>query len=293
MKRIAHLLSLSALLLASACANAASVTTAETVMRLTLQTRGNLETTNTNVRYYVVLNTATLADTLSLTPSAADLASVEASASTGQLPPNGGSPAGPRVYGPWLQDKPRNGWDLPFYLSGPNATTSTDPRRTISYAGTVPLLPVTWTDYFELTSEYGPLQVLHSQHPNPVSNPSLILQNVNTLQQGQDWFVQGNSLILLIRLSTLVNGRAYQPAPGSTAQSPLIVQANFVTSNTQGQIIDQWNVSGDIPGVTLHTYLNAQDQSQKGLPPLFPQNNPSGVSADSMTLTSYNSEIRQ
>lgn len=286
MRRLAALLFATSL--ASGCANSTAALGTEPIMRLTLQTRGSLDLSSPNIRYYVVFNTATLADQ----PGIAS-AETEASASAGVIPTSG-QPAGPRLYGPFPLVKPKIGWDLPFYLSGPNDPNSTDPRRTREYTGTEPLLPVTWTDYFVLSNETGTLQLIHGQHPAPVTNPELILPNVDNLQQGQDWFVDRTSLVMLIRLSTLLNGaNLIAPAPG-TQPAGKIVTANFVTSNTLGQIIDRWTLSADEPGITLHTALRSQDQNQKFRPNvLFPLNKPSGVSDDAVNLASYNSEIRQ
>ena len=272
------------------CANEASITVGEPIMRLTLQMVGNLETSNPDIRYYVVLNTCTAADDPVASPSA------EASASAGILPPSGGDPAGPRAYGPFLADYPKLGYDLPFYLSGggPN-----DPRQTRSYTGTVPLLPVTWTDYFVLTSEFGSLQLIHAQHPHPASDPATILPNVATLQQGQDYFIDQNTLTILIRISSLVNGAAINSANDVTTDNPLspaqgrIVTANFITSNTQGQIIDRWTLADNSYGVTLHTALTSMDQGNKTQPLLHPENKPSVVSDGSMNFAQYQSVIRQ
>ncbi|HEY9855281.1 MAG TPA: hypothetical protein V6D05_06050 [Stenomitos sp.] len=288
MRRIAALL-LTSLLMAPGCANSTAAQSAEPIMRLTLQMRGSLDiSSGSNIRYYVVLNTATLADQPGVSPQAA-----EASASAG-VTPTSGQPAGPRVYGPFPLVRPKIGWDLPFFLSGPNDTTSTDPRRTREYTGTAPLLPVTWTDYFVLSNENGQLRLIHGQHPSPVSNPELILPNVDNLQQGQDWFVDRSSLVLLIRLRTLVNGANLVPATPDGTPGGTFVSANFVTSNTEGQIIDRWTLSENEPGVTLRTTLRSQDQNQKFRPSvLFPLNKPSGVSDDAVNLASYNSEIRQ
>lgn len=272
------------------CANSTASQTGERIMRLTLQTRGNLELTDPNIRYYVVLNTATLADEPNVTFQAA-----EASDSAGVRPPSGAQPAGPRLYGPVPLVRPKIGWDLPFYLSGPNepesATQSSDPRRTREYTGTSRLFPVTWTDYFVLSKETGTLRLTHGQHPTPVTNPADIRPDVGNLQQGQDWFVDRTSLILLIRLSSLVNGASLVSDDPNVAR---IVTANFVTTNTQGQIIDRWTLSENEPGVILRTGLQNQDQNQKFRPNvLFPQFKPSAVSEDSVNLASYNSEIRQ
>lgn len=287
MRRLTAMLLLS-LMTAAGCANSTAVQGSEPIMRLTLQMRGSIDLNSPTIRYFIVLNTATTADAVG-----ADYAAAEASAAAG-IVPSSGQPAGPRVYGPLPIVRPRIGWDLPFFLSGPNDTSSNDPRRTKEYTGTAPLLPVTWTDYFVLSNETGTLRVLHGQHPNPVTNPELILPNVDNLQQGQDWFVDRSSLILLIRLRTLVNGTNLVPAASGAAAPGQIVSANFVTANTEGQIIDRWTLSENEPGVTLRTPLRSQDQNTKFRPNvLFPLNKPSGVSDDSVNLASYNSEIRQ
>lgn len=289
MRRLSLLLIL-CLLAAAGCANSAGGQVGEPIMRLTLQTRGSLDITNPNIRYYVVFNTATLADEPGVSFQAA-----QASDSAGVRPPSGAQPAGPRLYGPVPLVRPKIGWDLPFYLSGPNepesATQSVDPRRTPEYTGTSRLFPVTWTDYFVLSNETGTLRLTHGQHPSPVTNPTDIRPDVGNLQQGQDWFVDRTSLILLIRLSSLVNGASLiTTAPNMDR----IVTANFITTNTQGQIIDRWTLSENEPGVILRTAARSQDQNQKFRPNvLFPQFKPSAVSEDSVNLASYNSEIRQ
>lgn len=286
-KRFATTLSLGAILAlggVAGCANEATKLAPEPIMRLTLKMVGALETTNPNIRYYVVLNTATLAD--STTPTQA-----EAVASTGLVPASG-QPAGPRAYGPLNRLKPLIGWDLPVFLSGPTNDLN-DPRRTPEYTGTVPLFPVTWTDYYMLSNETGTLRLTHDRHPNPVSSPRQIFQDTENLQRGQDWFIERDSLIILIKLKSLLNGAQYvstedQPAPGS------IVTANFITSNTLGEIIDRWTLSENEPGVTLKTPVNSQDQNQDFRPNvLFPQYKPSGVSEDSVNLSMYQSQIRQ
>lgn len=276
------------LLAAPGCANSTAQQGGEPIMRLTLQMRGSIDISSPTVRYFIVLNTATTADMPNV-----DYASAEAITSAGVMPTTG-QPAGPRVYGPLPIIRPKIGWDLPFFLSGPNDTSTTDPRRTPEYTGTAPLLPVTWSDYFVLSNETGQLRLIHGQHPNPVTNPTLILPNVDNLQQGQDWFVDRTSLVVLIRLRSLVNGTNLIPATTGTAAPGTIVTANFVTANTEGQIIDRWTLSENEPGVVLRTTLRSQDQNQKFRPNvLFPLNKPSGVSDDSVNLASYNSEIRQ
>ncbi|MNX81740.1 hypothetical protein D3C86_1134350 [compost metagenome] len=267
------------------CANEATKLAPEPIMRLTLKMVGPLETRSPNIRYYVVLNTATLADS---TPPA----EAEAVASTG-LAPSSGQPAGPRAYGPLNRVKPLIGWDLPVFLSGPTNNPK-DPRLTPEYTGTVPLFPVTWTDYYMLTNMNGSLRLTHGRHPNPVSNPRLILQDTENLQQGQDWFVDRDSLVILIKLKSLLNGAQYvapsedQPAPGA------IVTANFLTTNNLGEIIDRWTLAADEPGVTLKTAVNSQDQNQDFRPNvLFPQYKPSDVTDESVNLSLYQSQIRQ
>lgn len=267
------------------CANSATTLVPETIMRLTLKTVGAIETNNPNIRYYVFLNTATLADS---TPPAV----AEAAASTG-LVPTSGLPAGPRAYGPLIRIKPILGWDLPVFLSGPTSDPS-DPRKTPEYTGTVPLLPVTWTDYYMLSSESGSLRLTHGRHPSPVSNPRQIFPDTENLQQGQDWFIERDGLIILIKLKSLLNGEQYEPPTGATTAPGSIVAANFVTSNTQGEIIDRWTLSENDPGVTLKTPVNSQDQNQDFRPNvLFPQYLPSGVSQDSANLSLYQSQIRR
>lgn len=273
------------------CANDASKSVGEPIIRLTIQMRGAVDTSSSGLRYYVVFNTATTAD------DAVASASAEATASAGIQPPSGGDPAGPRAYGPFLQDNPKIGWNLPFYLSG--GLGPGDLRQTRSYTGTVPLLPVTWTDYFVLTSENGPLQLIHAQRPKPLTDPDTILPNVATLQQGQDWFVDKNTLIILLRVSSLVNGADINSANGVggltqlTPEQGRIVTANFITSNTFGQIIDRWTLSENQYGVILRTALNSQDQGNKTRPILQPGFKPSGVSDDSVNFALYSSEIRQ
>lgn len=279
----------------SGCANQASTSLGEPIMRLTIQMKGAIDTSNAGLRYYAVFNTATAGDDPIASPSA------EASTSAGIRPPSGGDPAGPRAYGPFLQDNPKIGWNLPFYLSGggPN-----DPRQTRSYTGVTPLLPVTWTDYFVLTSENGPLQLIHAQRPRPMTDPDTIRPNVATLQQGQDWFVEKDTLTLLLRVSSLVNGADINSAnrvsttPGvtitpATPEEGRIVTANFITSNTFGQIIDRWTLVENQYGVTLRTALTSQDQGSKTRPILNPGFKPSGVSDDSVNFALYRSEIRR
>ncbi|HEY9898097.1 MAG TPA: hypothetical protein V6D00_02840 [Pantanalinema sp.] len=276
---------LSALGAIEGCANEATKLRPEPIMRLTLKMTGALETTNPNIRYYVILNTATLADS---TPPA----EAEALAATG-LVPTSGQPAGPRAYGPLNRVKPLIGWDLPVFLSGPTSNPR-DPRLTPEYTGTVPLFPVTWTDYYMLSSEMGSLRLTHGRHPKPVSSPRDILSDTENLQKGQDWFVERDSLIILIKLKSLLNGEQYV-APAEDQSPPgSIVTANFITSNTLGEIIDRWTLAADEPGVTLKTALNSQDQNQDFRPTvLFPQYKPSGVSEDSVNLSMYQSQIRQ
>ncbi len=287
MRRLAAVL-ITGLLTATGCANSTQEQFGEPIMRLTLQMRGSIDISSPTIRYYIVLNTATTADAVGT-----DYAAAETVANAGVVPTSG-QPAGPRVYGPLPIVRPRIGWDLPFFLSGPNDDKTTDPRRTPEYTGTAPILPVTWSDYFVLSNETGQLRLIHGQHPNPVTNPTLILPNVDNLQQGQDWFVDRQSLVVLIRLKSLVNGTNLVPATPGTQAPGTIVTANFVTSNLEGAIIDRWTLSENEPGVTLRTALRSQDQNQKFRPTvLFPLNKPSGVSDDSVNLASYNSEIRQ
>jgi|GEM_PF-2381482 hypothetical protein len=275
------------------CANNPSSARPEPILKLIIQMKGPIDTKN-NIRYYVVFNTATSADAPGVSS-----ASAEAASNAGVLPAVGVQ-AGPRAYGPFQFDKPKNGWDLPFYLSG-GATG--DPRRTISFTGTTPLLPVTWTDYFVLTPEFGTLQMIHGQHPQPLSNPTLIVPTAGTLLQNQDWFISsGNQLTILIRLSSLLNGSVYNqnttasPVPGGVTVTPgagSVVQANLITATTQGAIIDRWTLSDTDIGFTISTTPNAQTQDQHFRPTVLnPGNIPPAVSDDAVNFSVYQAQIR-
>jgi hypothetical protein len=273
-------------------------------MRVEVRFKKPLSPVSTRLRYHIVFNTATAAELPDPTAEAAEAAG---------LLPASGSPAGPRCYGSWGRDRPLDGWSLPFYLSG-GATSSLfleDPRKTFSFTGTQPLLPVTWTDCFTLSAETGDWRITQMRHPSPVTNPKRILFDVRTLQRGQDWSIDGTAWVLNVRISDLLNGKAIVEAnrkktPAATplvlpASGNRVVVANFMSaldspppSQDQAVILDRWTVAENDPGVTLRTAVGVQDQAQQFRPnPLFPQLIPAGVDADTVTLASYNVQVRQ
>ncbi|MEB3188341.1 MAG: hypothetical protein VKP72_12980 [bacterium] len=286
------------------CANSATLAALEPVMRVEVRFKKPLSTASPRLRYHIVFNTATAADL----PDPA----TEAAEAAGLLPASGEA-AGPRCYGSWGRDRPLDGWNLPFYLSG-GATSSLfaeDPRKTFSFTGTQPLLPVTWTDCFTLSAETGDWRITQMRHPNPISNPKRVLFDVRTLQRGQDWTVDGATWMLQVRVSDLLNGKAIVEAnrkktgpAGSFVMPPSgnrVVMANFVAAldappvgQDQAVILDRWTIAENDPGVVLRTVVGIQDQAQQFRPaPLFPQLVPAGVDADSVTLASYNVQVRQ
>lgn len=197
---------------------------------------------------------------------------------------------GPRGYGPWSLDAPRLGWDLPFYLSS----------ETPSYQGTVPLLPVRFTDYFVLTSVAGTPQVTQGRllGPNAEGIPQLptgglfnsannLIENYRVLQQGQDWSVSGNTWYLTLTkadLSTIPDG---QNAP---------IAANLFTTNASSergdQIIDRWTLSEN-DFFVIQTRAGSLSSDRNFASPLLrPENKPTHVNADSVDLSAYQVEIR-
>lgn len=202
-----------------------------------------------------------------------------------------GTADGPRGYGPWPLDAPRLGWNLPFYLSS----------ETPTYQGTVPLLPVRFTDYFVLTNVAGVAQVTQGrlQGPNNAQGaPQLptgglfdtqntLIENYRILQQGQDWTVSGNTWSLTLTkadLSTI-------PDSGNAP-----ISANLFTTNASSergdQIIDRWTLSeNDYFVVQTRAGTLTSDQNFSS-PLIHPEHKPTNVSADSVDLSAYQFEIR-
>ncbi len=201
------------------------------------------------------------------------------------------STEGPRGYGAWPADRPRLGWHLPFYLS----------EETPSYAGTVRLLPVRFTDYFLLTSVAGTPQVTHGRllGPNDANgNPqppvgglfdaaNSLLENYRILQQGQDWSVAGNTWNLTLTKADLTAIPDSNNAP---------ISANLFSTNNSpergDQIIDRWTLSEN-DFFTLQTKAGTVTSDRNfSTPILVPSNKPTTVNADSVDFSLYQVEVR-
>ena len=248
---------LAAAALLGGCAN--NVTgLAREVLRIQIQTKGPILTSDPGIRYYLVLNTTS---------------SVE----------------GPRGYGPWPTDAPRIGWALPFYLSS----------ETPTYQGTVPLLPVRFTDVFVLTSVAGTPQVIQQRLIGPrdaggipqpptggLFNPvNELVENYRILQQGQDWTVSGNTWSLTLTKADLTD----------EAKNELISANLFSTNHSAergNQIIDRWTLAEN-DFFTIKTAANSLTLDRNFSSPLIrPENKPTNVSADSVDFSAYQVEIR-
>lgn len=198
---------------------------------------------------------------------------------------------GPRGYGPWPNDAPRLGWRLPFYLSS----------QTPTYQGTVPLLPVHFTDYFVLTNVAGTPQVTQGRLVGPtdaqgLSQPPVgglfaagnnLLENYRVLQQGQDWTVSGNTWNLTLTKADLTGIPEGGNAP---------ISANLFSTNASpdrgDQIIDRWTLSEN-DFFTLQTRAGTLTSDRNFASPLIrPENKPTNVDADSVDFSAYQVEIR-
>lgn len=199
---------------------------------------------------------------------------------------------GPRGYGPWPTDAPRLGWYLPFYLS----------KDTPTYQGTVPLLPVAFTDVFVLTSVAGTPQVIqqrlvgprdangNAQPPAPggiFGAGNEFIENYRILQQGQDWSVSGNTWNLTLTkadLSTI-------PENGTAPISANLFSTNHTTGRGD-QIIDRWTLAEN-DFFTIKTAANSLTLDRNFSSPLIrPENKPSNVTGDSVDFSAYQVEIR-
>lgn len=256
---LAGLVLLLVLGLLAGCAN--NVTgLAREVLRIQIQTKGTLLTSNPAIKYYLVLNTT-------------------------------GTAEGPRGYGPWPNDAPRLGWHLPFYLSS----------ETPTYQGTVPLLPVRFTDYFVLTNVAGVAQVTQGRLVGPndaqgipqapvgglFDTQNTLLDNYRVLQQGQDWSVTGNTWNLTLTKADLTTIPDGGNAP---------ISANLFSTNNSpergDQIIDRWTLSEN-DFFTLQTKAGTLTSDRNFSSPLIrPENKPTNVDANSVDFSAYQVEIR-
>ncbi len=234
---------------------------ARVVLRIQIQTKGTLLTSNPAIKYYLVLNTTS-------------------------------STEGPRGYGAWSNDAPRLGWHLPFYLSS----------ETPTYQGTVPLLPVRFTDYFVLTNVAGTPQVTQGRLVGPsdaqgvpqapvgglFNTQNTLLDNYRVLQQGQDWTVTGNTWNLTLTKADLTT------IPGAEQDAP--ISANLFSTNNSpergDQIIDRWTLSEN-DFFTLQTKAGSLTSDRNFSSPLIrPENKPTNVDANSVDFSAYQVEIR-
>lgn len=234
---------------------------AREVLRIQIQTKGALITGNPGIKYYLVLNTAS-------------------------------SNEGPRGYGPWPNDRPRLGWHLPFYLSSETPTYQ---------GGTVPLLPVRFTDYFVLTNVAGVTQVTQGRLLGPndaqgvpqtptgglFNTQNTLLETYRVLQQGQDWTVAGNVWNLTLTKADLTA----IPDGGNAPIAANLFSTNH-SSERGDQIIDRWTLSEN-DFFTIQTRANSVTSDRNFSSPLIrPENKPTNVDADAVDFSAYQVEIR-
>lgn len=248
-----------ALGLLAGCANNVTAQARE-VLRIQIQTKGTLLTSNPAIKYYLVLNTTS-------------------------------STEGPRGYGPWQSDAPRLGWHLPFYLSEETpsyqGTLRLLPVRFTDYFVLTNVAGVPQVTQGRLVGPNDAQGIPQAPVGGLFNTQNTLLDNYRVLQQGQDWTVTGNTWNLTLTKADLTTIPDSGNAP---------ISANLFSTNNSpergDQIIDRWTLSEN-DFFTLQTKAGSLTSDRNFSSPLIrPENKPTNVDANSVDFSAYQVEIR-
>ncbi len=277
--RARHALSLLAAAIVAGCANA--VTTPPPIITLIFRiTVGRQLVQSQDVRYVFAIDT------------------------------NGDPNDGPKPYGPWPQEKPITGWDLPFYVTDQTQGVDLVIRNPPVEPGNA------WTHMFAL-SFLGtqPIFQQWEQILDPATKKRLRIEQRQNLVQGQDF--------RLVNSATPVSAPGTPTGPGAgpidTIELTLVLdrfltakqvlelkqfEANLVTQvrppetaaggDVTGWKLDQWFSTSNVY-FTVSLNPDAPPERREALDgvPQFPQNIPPGMTQDDVTFRSYSSEVKK
>jgi len=207
---------------------------------------------------------------------------------------------GPKPYGPWPEEKPLFGWDLPFYITPdtPGVSNLFNPLPE----------PNVWTDLFMLRFPGGQTKFEHWEQILDADKKRSAIQPRPDLVLGQDYKITRSetattpggldTIELTLLLNRFVPADKLLSTPKEQLEANLVIQVEPPASATNGipsgWKIDQWfTLNNEYFSISLDCKRPAELKTALDSQPLFPQNIPPGMNPDDVIFKSYSSEVQE